>query len=95
MLNKLQFTKRHDLEFKTDDTEKIFVEVKSNKRKKIVIGLVYRHPTSNFIEFQDKFTSILNQLNQTKQEYVICGDFNIDQIKLEKNSKINKYFNAV
>ena len=38
---------------------------------------------------------ILNQLNQTKQEYVICGDFNIDQTELEKNSKINRCFNAV
>ena len=95
MLNKLHFTRRHDLEFKTDDTENVFVEVKLNTRKKIVIGLKYRHPTSNFTAFQNKFTSILNLLNQTKQEYVICGDFNIDQIKLEKNSKINKYFNAV
>ena len=34
-------------------------------------------------------------MNQTKQDYVICGDFNIDQIKLEKNFKVNKYFNAV
>ena len=67
MLNKLHFTSRHDLEFKTDDTENVFVEVKLNTRKKYVIGLIYRHPTSNFGEFQDKFTSILNQLNQTKQ----------------------------
>ena len=95
MLSKLHFTKRHDLEFKTDDTENVFVEVKLNTRKKNVIGLIYRHPTSNFTEFQDTFTSILNQLNQTKQEYVVCGDFNIDQINLEKNSKINKYFRAV
>ena len=95
VLNKLHFTRRHDLEFKTDDTEIIFVDVKLNTRKKNVIGLIYRHPTSNFTEFQDKFTSILNQLNQSKQDYVICVDFNIDQIKLEKNSKINKYFNAV
>ena len=34
-------------------------------------------------------------MNQTEQDYVICGDFNIDQIKLEKNSTINEYFNAV
>ena len=80
MLNTLQFTRRHDLEFITDDTENVFVEVKLTTRKKIVMELVYRHSTSNFTEFQDKFTSILYQLNQTKQEYVICGDFNIDQI---------------
>ena len=34
-------------------------------------------------------------MNQTKQDYVVCSDFNINQIKQEKNSKINKYFNAV
>ena len=34
MLNTLQFTRRHDLEFKTDDTENVFVEVKINTRKK-------------------------------------------------------------
>ena len=95
MLNKLHFTRRHYLEFKTDDTKNVFVEVKLNTRKENVIGLIYRHLTSNFTEFQDKFTSILNQLKQNKQDYVICGHFNIDQIKLEKNSKIDKYFNAV
>ena len=95
MLNTLQFRRRHDLEFKTDDIENAFVEVKLTTRKKIVIELICRHPTSNLTEFQDKFTSILNQLNQTKQEYITCGDFNIDQSKLEKNSKIDKYFNAI
>ena len=95
MLNKLHFTRSHYLESKTNDRENVFVGSKIKYTKKIVIGLLYRHPTSNFTEFQDKFTSILNQLNQTKQDYVICSDFNIDQIKLEKNSKINKYFNAV
>ena len=34
-------------------------------------------------------------MNQTKQEYIIYDDFNIDQVKLQKNSKIKKYFNVV
>ena len=40
MLNELHFTRRHDLDFKTDDTENVFVEVKLNTRKKYVIGLI-------------------------------------------------------
>ena len=95
VLNTLKYTRREDLEFKTDDSENIFIEINVTNRKAIVIGLVYRHPSSDFTAFQDKFTETLNKLNHSKLEYIISGDFNIDLFKVESNSKICNYLSAI
>ena len=51
VLNTLKYTRREDLEFKTDDSEIIFIEINVTNRKAIVFGLVYRHPSSDFTAF--------------------------------------------
>lgn len=95
VLNNLSFNRRHDLEFKSFDSENLFIEISLSPSKIIVLGLIYRHPNNNFAEFQDQFLKTINKLRQDKQEFIISGDFNIDLLKHETNSKINDYINAV
>ena len=96
ILNTLKYTRREDLEFKTEDSENIFDdEINVTKQKAIIVGLVYTYPTSNINEFQDKFTQTINKLNRSKLEYIISGDFNINLLKLENYLKIRNYLSAI
>ena len=76
ILNSLKYTKRKDLEFKSEDSENIFIELNVTPRKPLVIGLIYTLSTNNFTQFQEQSTHTLNKLNHSKQEYISFGDYN-------------------
>jgi len=47
-----------------------------------MVGVVYRHPNSNFLAFQDELFSSLHKLSSCNCPYYILGDFNIDLLKI-------------
>jgi hypothetical protein len=49
--------------------------------KHFIIICIYRSPTGDFIYFLTKLEVILNELNNISNEFIICGDFNIDYTK--------------
>ena len=91
VLNNLQFSRMHDLKFNSNNTENLFVEVSLDGRKLIVIGLIYRHPTNKFNEFQDQFLQTISKIEQDKLEFTICGDF----LKHNSTPKIDDYLNNI
>ena len=42
---------------------------------------IYRSPTGDFTHFLKQLESILNKIQNTSTEFILCGDFNIDYIK--------------
>jgi len=44
----------------------------------MIVGAVYRHPITNFNEFQFQFETTLKSIGNNKYEFIVCGDFNID-----------------
>ena len=80
---------RVDLKAQNDVMEAVWVEIKNPKNKNIVCGCVYRHPKKlkpDYIEFNKYMDSTLNKLVQENKEVYICGDFNIDLLKLNEVS---------
>jgi hypothetical protein len=55
--------------------------------KNFIIICIYRPATGDFTFFLTKLEIILKQLNSISNEFIICGDFNIDYIK--ENSRKN------
>ena len=71
--------------------ENLWIEVSLNL-KKIVIGVIYRHPKYNLTNFQNKLSETIQSLNLNKTTFYICSDINIDWLKKDSNSNINNYF---
>ena len=66
------------------------------KKKNLIIGCVYRHPTSN-ISVQD-FTNlhldtILQKNSLENKQCALMGDFNVDLLKIESNNESNLFYN--
>ena len=78
----------------------MFVEIsgRSLNDKKIMLGNIYR-PPRNIIDDYNTFFSelvpILTQLNKSKSEVVIAGDFNIDLLKLNENNIVSNFFDII
>ena len=79
---------RIELKHQSDLFESVWMEIKNKKTKNIVCGCIYRHPTklkSDYNEFNNYLDSTLNKLVSENKEIYICGDFNIDLLKINDN----------
>ena len=88
-------SRRHDLEFQSADSETVFIKLYLAAIKKIIVGVIYRHPTNTFNEFQDLFLQTLNKMDHEKYDYFLCGDFNINILKHESKKNIGNYLKAL
>jgi len=77
------------LQFSTINLEKYHKEkdleicaLKLNiQTENFIIIRIYRSPTGDFTYFLTKLEIILNEFNNISNEFIMCGDFNIDYIK--------------
>ena len=87
---------RHDLQH--DKFESIFVEIKINKGKNIICGCIYRHPRynlNNLNKFISYFEKCLNKISKENREIYLCGDYNIDLLKIESNNNYLRFYNIL
>ena len=76
----------------------MFIEIlrKSTKQtKKLIIGVVYRHPVSNYAAFLTEIGRVLQDLNHSNTSFILLGDYNIDLFKQASDIKSRNYFNDI
>ena len=84
---------------KSDIWEGQFISVTTQQtNKKITIGNIYRPPrdiNANYQKFIDEFTKVLTELQGSKGEVVIAGDYNIDLLKIGNRPMIKEYLDSI
>ena len=75
------------------NAEHLWVDIQ-NKRRRIAIGVVYRHPDNSATTI-DKFNQEMNELflrlNMSKRPIYCLGDIKINLLKISKNDTIRRY----
>ena len=84
----------------SNSLESMFVEVwrKNYTSQKYIIGNIYRLPlydSDNLTSFTNEYIDILNTLRNRSKFVYLCGDFNIDLLKLNSNNNYNMLFDNV
>ena len=69
------------------DLEAIWSELSQPKSKKLLIGSIYRPPSSDIPAFNSSLEKTLNNLKSIGAETVIMGDFNVDFSKTTSTTK--------
>ena len=92
----LDFILRDDLKFNAPgDFESTFIELIFPQKRNMVIGCIYRHPTSilpisyfnkNYIE------PLLDKISSENKLCSLMGDFNIDLLKIDSNEDYNSFY---
>ena len=80
--------------------ESHFVEIwrKTCRFRKYVIGNVYRLPSYNAEDlsaFTNEYSDLLNRLRTRSKFVYICGDYNIDILKMCSNNNYNTFYENV
>lgn len=80
--------------------ESMFIEAYNNnlKFKKYIIGNVYRRPSApveDLTNFISEFSETIHKINLKSKNAYICGDFNIDLLKLNSNCHYNDFYETI
>ena len=82
--------------FKFRDLKSIFVEIINQKKSKIILGVVYRHPTMDLNEFNDKYVNkLLDNITKENKTTFLLGDFNIDLLKYDSHTSTNEFLDSL
>ena len=77
----------------SDDIECVFAEIRHNNGK-VVVGSIYRPPNGNVSIFQHELCSKLSTINTSANETVLCGDYNLDLLKINSNANIADFYQS-
>ena len=58
-------------------------------------GCIYRHPTYDLSEFINYLETTLKKTTSENKEVYLCGDFNIDLLKIEEVNNYQLYYNLL
>ena len=62
-----------------------------DKKKKKIIGVIYRHPRRKNIGFIRELSQILKKISKENKQIVITGDFNYDLLRHNENIDVNNF----
>ena len=91
--DKLKVKERNDLNESNRLYEAIWIEIINKKTKNTLICCSYRHPKSDIDEYISYMNKCYEKINKEKKVCFIAGDFNIDLLKTDSNSKISEFVN--
>ena len=89
--SKISYEVKSDYNLNLNLCEDLWIEI--GESRKIILGIVYRHPFYVFSDFQKSFERCIDLLSDRKKSYIICGDFNIDLSS--DNQAINNYIDSL
>ena len=85
-------------EFNVSDAniiESLFVEFFIPRHQSMVIGVIYRPPSENTLEFIDKVNEIISRVTKGNKYCYITGHFNLDLLKHESHSVTAQFLESL
>ena len=94
--NNIAYKRRKDLNIhKSHELESTFIEIIKIKLSNKILGVVYRHPTMDFKEFNDNYVNkLLDNIAKENKTIFLLGDFNIVLLKYDSHTPKNEFFDS-
>ena len=86
---------RFDLKVQHDLFESVWTEISNKSSKNVLCGCIYRHPSYDMSDFLAYMELTLKTVASENKEIYICGDFNIDLLKLNDVGSYLTYYNLL
>ena len=91
----LDYKHRIDLSLSNDIFKVITVEVNCKARRNILLSSMYRAPDTDVTIFNEELDKFLSIAIVPNKALILCGDFNLDLLKIEERIMINDYFDVL
>ena len=102
--NYLAYSKRKDLSMNLEHCEDVWIEIstqiknnhtKFQDEKKLVVGIVYRHPGSQYKRFCETLCNNIDIINRSNKNFVIMGDVNVNLNKYNIVGTVTDYLQNI
>jgi hypothetical protein len=94
--NKLIYKRRDDLIiYAPNYLESTFVEIIFSKKSNVIVGCIYRHPSMDIKEFNNKMSILLQKISNENKSVFLLGDFNIDLIQSNSDIATSDFLNLL
>ena len=86
---------RSDLSFNSVEAESCWIEILQEHKPSIIVGCIYRHPSSNLDNFISQLENLVSPFNQSKHQVFNQGGMNIDFLRVSTHSKTEDYLDML
>ena len=102
--NYLDHSVRRDLSMGLEHCEDVWIEISPQRKakctkfkdeKKIVVGIIYRHPGSQYKRFCEVLCNNIDSLNKSNMNFVIMGDVNVNLNKYNIVGSVTDYLHNI
>ena len=87
----LEFHCRDDFTISTNDFECLSLEIHCQSHSNIICSVIYRHPNSNFDNFDNYLTIIMNKISNENKYCIFMGDFNINLLNYDSHTPTEQF----
>ena len=87
----LQFSVMDDFTGIFNTHESLFMKIKTNYSRDVILGSIYRPPSLVINEFNNYLSALLNHKDIENQDCILLGDFNIDLNKIKTIKSYAKF----
>ena len=94
----LEYTVLSEMSIITEYLKCVFIDVNTRtmtQHKKIIVGIVYRPPSTNITTFTEHVMNIIDYLKVENKQCYILGDFNINLTNYGSHTKTQDYIYAI
>ena len=78
--------------YKNNELESTFIEIANPRKLIILVRLIYRHPATDFTNFNCNYLNKLLENNSKEQKsIVILGNFNLNVLNYNEHNQTNQF----
>ena len=91
--NHLSYKCRNDLNiYKNNELESTFIEIVNLKKSNILVGVIYRHPSMDFADFNCNYLNkLLENISEEQKSIFLLGDFNVNLLNYNEHNQTNQF----
>ena len=90
--NHLSYKCRNDLNiYKKNELESTFIEIVNPKKSNIIVGVIYRHPSMDFTDFNCNYLNkLLENTSKEQKSIFLLEDFNVNLLNYNEHNQTNE-----
>ena len=95
--NHLSYKCRNDLNiYKKNELESTFIEIVNPKKSNILVGVIYKHPSTDLADFNCNYLNkLLENIFKEQKSVFFLGDFNVNLLNYHEHNQTNEFLDSL
>ena len=88
---------RNDLNiYKKNELESTFIEIVNPRKSNIIVGVIYRHQSTDLTDFNCNYLNqLLENVSKKQKSISLLGDFNVNFLNYNEHNQTNEFLDSL